>query len=203
MNKLIVIMIILVLAIGGFIFINNYPLFNFTPVNRTASLDISSTVKQILPAAEFISLVYHYTDVITHSDALRLFDRLNVPFTERRAIFTIDGIIKLGFNGENISINGFGETIIVNMPAIKIISHEVFPETVNIYDERTGLIPYTIADSFAIQELQRHERERKVNENPSLFEQARSSAEHQFQRLLENIPGIKDEKKIEFRWEYN
>ena len=202
MKYLIAVIIVLALAIGGIFLANNLSLFNFTPVNRTASMDISSTVKQVLPAAEFVSLIYHYTDIITHSDAIRFFNLGNIPFTERRAIYTIDGSVKLGFNGENIKIASSDGIIIVNMPAIEILSHEIFPETFNLYDERSGLFNrYTLEDSYTIQTIQRHELEKKVNENPALFAQARTSAEQQFKKLLESLPEIKDKYRIIFDWQ--
>ena len=195
---IIIIIIILLLGICGGIFLAN----NVEPFNRIANMDISSTVKQVLPSAEFASLAYHYTDVITHSDAIRFFDLGNIPFTERRAIYTIEGTIKLGFNGEYIKITSSTDLITVNMPAIKILSHEIFPETFNLYDERSGLFNrYTLEDAYSIQTVHRLEREKKINENQGLFAQARTSAEQQFRKLLENLPGIKDRYKIDFEWE--
>jgi len=198
MKKLITIIIILAIGAGGGIFLAN----NFAPFNGITNMNITSTVKQILPAAEFASLVYHYADIITHSDTIRLFDLINIPFTERRTIYTIDGAIKLGLNCEKIEITSFSDTITLNMPAIEILSHEIYPDTFNLYDERSGLFnKYSIEDSFALQTIQRHEREKKVSENSGLFAQARTSAEHQFRGLLENMPGIKNKYKIEFKWE--
>ena len=203
MKKIILIIIILALSIGGGIFLASYfDLFNRTDaLNKTTSINISSTVKEVLPSAEFTSIIYHYTDVITHSDAIRFFDFGNIPFTERRAIYTIDGIIKLGINCENMEIEISDNAVTLNMPPVVILSHEIFPETFHLYDERSGLFNrYSLEDSYMIHAMQRQEREKKVNENPALFAQARTSIEQQFGRLLENFPGIKDVYKIEFNW---
>jgi len=201
MKKLIIILIIIALIIGGGIYlVNKFPSLNI--LNKVTNLNVTSTIKEILPASEFISLHYYYTDVITHSNAIKFLNLGNIPFTEKKAIYTIDGTIKLGINCKDVNISSSVNSIILNMPAIKIISHEVFPETFNLYDEKSGLFNrYKLEDAYAIQSVQRLEREKKVNEDANLFEQARSSTEQQFRRLLESVPGIKGNYEIVFVWE--
>ena len=85
---------------------------------------------------------------------------------------------------------------------IKIISHEVFPESFTTYDEKSGLFnKFKLEDSYALQSMQRLEREKKVYKDAYLFEQARSLTEQQFGRLLESLPGIKGNYEIVFVWE--
>ncbi|MCL2805032.1 MAG: DUF4230 domain-containing protein [Treponema sp.] len=197
--KLIAFILILVLGVGAGIYLaNNIDFLN----NKTEKINITSTIKQILPVSEYVSIVYHYTDVITHSDAIPFFNWGNIPFTEKKSIYTIDGTVKLGFNGEKINIKHSRDTITIQMPAIEIISHEIFPDTFNLYDEKSGLFNrYTLTDAYSLQLVQRLEREKKINENENLFAQARTSAEQQFKRLLESLPGIKDNYSIVFEWD--
>lgn len=198
MKNFITLLIILLLGIGGGIFLTK----NFAPLSKVTNINITSSVKQILPTSEFVSLVYHYSDVITHSDAIKFFDFGNIPFTEKKAIYTIDGAIKLGINCKDLKINCTNNRIIINMPAIEIISHEIFPETFNLYDEKSGLFNrYTISDTYNIQATQRLEKEKKTLENTNIFEQARITTEEQFRRFLGNIPGINENYEIEFKWE--
>ena len=169
---------------------------------RSTSTHISSTVKETLPISEYASLAYHYTDVITHSDAIRFWSFGNIPLTEKRAIYTIDGTIKLGFDGKEISVENSDNSIIVHMPGIKILSHEIYPETFNLYDEKTGLFNrYSLKDANEIQMTQKIERERKVAEDAGLFSQARESAEQMLKPLLESLPEIKRKYTIIFEWE--
>lgn len=164
-------------------------------------IDITYTVKEILPIAEYASLVYHYSTVITESDVRRLFG-ISIPLTDRRAIYTIDGTIKLGFSGRDITITNQNNIIIVHMPKIKILSHEIYPETFSLYDERTSLFNrYSLQDANNLQMEHKREFERKVNENEGLFFQAQQSAEQQFRFFLENIPEVKEKYRIVFEWE--
>ena len=200
----ILIIFILVLAVG--IAVGVYVTKKFTsskPTTQETSIYITSTVKEILPVSEYAALVYHYSDVITHSDVHKVFG-IDIPFTGIKAIYTIDGSVKLGFKGSDIVIDSSYNNIIVKMPKVQILSHEIYPETFNLYDEKTGLFnKYSLKTANEIQLEHKVERERKVNENRGLFTQARESTEQQFRVLLENIPGIKDKYKIVFEWDYN
>ena len=207
--KSFVALVVIVLALGTGIYIGsgtgflNTDFFRVNFFNRNTNTNITSTVKEILPVSEYTSLVYHYSDVITHSDALRLFSLGNIPFTERRAIYTIDGAVRLGFSGRDIRVESSYNTIILYMPAIKILSHEIFPETFNLYDERTGLFNrYSLRDANEIQISHKTEREKKVMENTGLYEQARLSAEQAFTSLLESMPGVRNNYRIIYRWTY-
>jgi len=170
---------------------------------KKSSIDVKSSVKRIMPAAEFASLVYHYSSVISHSDALKLFKSdISLPFTEKKAIYTIDGTIKLGFDGSKIGIESHYSNIVINMPKMKILSHEIHPETFSLYDEKTSLFNrYSLKDANSIQVAHKAGKEENVNHDTGLFVQARQSAQRMFGSLLENIPGIKDKYEIVFEWE--
>jgi hypothetical protein len=189
----------IVLGIGGILFVSNN--LNFDFFHKETNINITSTVKEILPNAEFSSLVYHYSSVITHSDSNKFFD-FNIPFTEKKAIYTIDGTIKLGLNCNDISIDNKDNKIILRMPAIKIISHEIFPETFSLYDEQTSIFNrYSLQDANDIQMAHRKEMEEKVSNNSVLLGQARQSAEQQFRLFIENIPEVKNQYDIVFEWQ--
>jgi hypothetical protein len=192
-----VILIVLVLGIVAGIFLTKKLKF----FNKEKNINITSTVKKILPISEYASLVYQYSDVVTHSDVNKLF-KINIPFTEKKAIYTVEGTIKLGFNGKNIKIDNSYNKIIVHMPKIEILSHEIYPETFKLYDERSGIFNrYSLKDANTIQIVQKNEQVAKINKNPGLFTQARESVQEQFNVLLRNFPGIKDKYKIVFEWE--
>ncbi|MCL2244193.1 MAG: DUF4230 domain-containing protein [Treponema sp.] len=194
-----VIFVIIIICIGGGVFLGTRLDSNI--LKQENKIDITYTVKEILPIAEYASLVYHYSTVITESDVRRLFG-ISIPLTDRRAIYTIDGTIKLGFSGRDITITNQNNIIIVHMPKIKILSHEIYPETFSLYDERTSLFNrYSLQDANNLQMEHKREFERKVNENEGLFFQAQQSAEQQFRFFLENIPEVKEKYRIVFEWE--
>jgi len=192
---------ILILLSGIGIGVFGAKMFMPAITEKVEEIHIAATVKEILPVSECVTLVYHYADVITHSD-VRKFLNVDIPFTGKKAIYTIDGAIKLGFDGNDIRIIASYNNIIVHMPEIKILSHEIFPETFNLYDEKTGLFNrYSLQNANDIQMHHKIEIESRVNENDGLYTQARQSAEQQFRSLLENLPEIKDKYKIVIEWD--
>jgi uncharacterized protein YneF (UPF0154 family) len=189
----------IVLGIVGGLFISNNLKIDF--FNKESNINITSTIKEILPNAEYSSLVYHYSSVITHSDVYKFYD-INIPFTEKKAIYTIDGTIKLGLNCNDISVDSSYNNIVVRMPAIKILSHEIYPETFSLYDEHTSIFNrYTLQDANDIQMANKNEMEEKVRNNLGLFIQARQAAEQQFRLFIESIPGVKNQYDIVFEWQ--
>lgn len=192
----ILIICVLILGLGVFIGFKISP----KPAEIDSKINISATIKEILPAAEYTSLVYHYSSIITHSEAMKLFN-IDIPLTEKKAIYTIDGAIKMGFNYADIQIETSYNNIILHMPRIKILSHEIFPETFSLYDEKTSLFNrYSLKDANAIQLANKNEMEIKARQNRGLYVQARKFAEEQFEMMLKNIPGIKDKYSIVFEW---
>jgi hypothetical protein len=171
------------------------------PVSKDEQINVKSTVKEILPAAQYTSLIYQYTSVITHSQAAELFS-IPIPLTEKKAIYTIDGDIKMGFDCSEIKIDVSYNNIVLKMPKITILSHEIYPETFSLYDEKTSLFnKYTLSDANNIQKINKKENELKARQNRGLYVQAKKSAEGQFKALLESAPGIKGKYEIVFEWQ--
>jgi hypothetical protein len=200
--KYCVILIVLVLAVLFGAFIGGK--LASDPVSKETNINIKATVKEILPAAEYASLAYHYTSVITHSEAAKLFSVFDIPLTEKKAIYTIDGSIKMGFSCADIAVEISYNNIVLRMPRIRILSHEIYPETFSLYDEKTSLFSrYTLKDANALQMANKNETELKVRQNRGLYVQAMKFAEEQFRQMLENLPGIKNKYSIVFEWNKN
>ena len=151
----------------------------------TTGADLESALKQALPVSEYTCLVYHYSDVIT----------------EKKAIYTVEGTVIFGFNGDDIKIDLSDAIIIVQIPSIKIVSHEILPDSLYLYDESPGLFNrYTRNDAQTIIMNHKAEKERTVRESLSLFNQAKESTERQFRALLENLSAIQGKYRIIFEW---
>lgn len=194
--QLVMILVFLVLGTGVGIFLSK----KFKFFNKQTKVDVTSTVKQILPASEYVSLVYHYSDVVMHSDSAK-FLNIHLPFTGRKAIYSIDGTIKLGFNGKEIRINCSYDVIVVYMPKITILSHEMHHDSFKLYDETTGLFnKYDLQTANDLLRTQKEEIAKKVAADDGLLTQAQSSAEQQFKAFLENMPGIRGKYSLAFKW---
>jgi hypothetical protein len=194
---LIIVLTLVILGMGFY-------LLRMTRSNKNREKkEIHVSVREILPISEYACLVYRYSAVNKHSDSLP-FIKWNMPFTEKKLIFSIDGTIKLGIDGKHIRIDSVGKTIVVHLPSIKILSHEIHPETAMIYDEKNNIFNhYTAKEHFRIELNHRNTIEGDLSSNKDVFIQAQEAAQTQFSSLLRNLPGVKDIYRIEFEWDSN
>jgi len=189
---LLLVVIILCVGIGFGFFVGKRNGLGFASRKH----DIRSTVMAIFPIAEFSSLAYHYSEVVPHSDVGRLF-KIPIPGTGVKALYIIDGKIKLGFDGREVTICNQGNNITVRIK-IKILSHEMHYRT---YDEQTGLFAkYAPQDRENLFRRYRTEKEKEINGDEELLTLARQSAEQMFGSLLKSTPELKG-AEVTFKWE--
>jgi len=161
---------------------------------------IHVTVREVFPAAEFISLVYRYTSVIKDVNTKEMFG-IPLPGTEKKMLAVIDGTIKLGINCKDMVIDTVRtDTIFIKFPPIKILAHELHPETAEVYDQKNGIFnKYRATDHFALEARQKAETELNVRSNRDIIMQARAATEYAFKSFLHAIP-VLDTIPVAFRW---
>ena len=191
---LIIVSILFLILLGGVIWIAaRKPLI----VKQIIETNISTIVKEILPASEYVCLVYNYQSINQRS--YNPGNWLNA----RYILIVLDGTIKLGFNCEDIKVQQNGTNLILVMPKIKILAHEQYPERAKTYDlAGGGIFPRSIKPQEVLNLLgdSKHEQEKLVEENEELKKQARDSTEALFRPLLEFNPLIKEKYSIVFNW---
>jgi hypothetical protein len=167
-----------------------------TPKQETS---IHVTVREVLPVAEFISLHYRYTSVIKDASSKEMFG-IHIPGTEKKLLAVIDGTMKLGIDCQKIEIDTLrSDTLFIKFPPIKILAHELHPETAEVYDQKNGLFnKYKATDHFALEARQKAETEINVRANKELILQARAATEHAFRAFLGMVPAL--DTPIVFRW---
>jgi len=187
----------------------------FTSITEENVSSAHTILKEVLSIGEYASLAYHYTTVVREINS-RDFRGITVPFTTRRYIFTYDGLIKLGIDGSKIRIEddtdlavntggagGQGELPVIRivLPPIKILSHEVIDDSIEVFEQSQSLFnQIRIEDAFHVTSERKRELEKRVMESNVVLE-ARRSAEQQLGTLLRNLPGIQDSYVIVFVWE--
>jgi len=161
---------------------------------------IHTTVREILPAAEFVSLHYRYTSVIKDVNSREMFG-VQIPGTEKKLLAVIDGTLKLGIDCRKIQIDTTRtDTLFLKLPPIKIISHELHPETAEVYDQKNGMFNrYKARDLFVLETKQKAEIENNIEKNYELISQARTATEYAFKSFLHSVH-VLDTIPIAFRW---
>jgi len=168
-----------------------------TPKQETS---IHVNVREVFPVAEFISLVYRYTAVIKDVNSKEMFG-IPVPGTEKKMLAVIDGTIKLGINCKDMKIDTTRtDTLFIKFPPIKVLAHELHPETAEVYDQRNGIFnKYRATDHFAIEARQKSETELNVRANMDIILQARAATEYAFRSFLHALP-VLDTIPVAFKW---
>ncbi|MDR2593499.1 MAG: DUF4230 domain-containing protein [Fibromonadaceae bacterium] len=168
-----------------------------TPKQETS---IHVNVREVFPVAEFISLVYRYTAVIKDVNSKEMFG-IPIPGTEKKMLAVIDGTIKLGINCKDMKIDTTRtDTLFIKFPPIKVLAHELHPETAEVYDQRNGIFnKYRATDHFAIEARQKSETELNVRANMDIVLQARAATEYAFRSFLHALP-VLDTIPVAFKW---
>jgi len=163
-------------------------------------INIHTTVLEVLPVAEFVSLHYRYNSVIKDASSKELFG-ISIPGTEKRMLALISGSIKLGIHCQNIVIDTTrSDTLFIKFPPIKVISNELYPESAEVYDEKDGIFnKYRAKDQFALEAKLKAETELDVRANMDIIRQARGATELAFKSFLKAVPAI-DTIPVVFRW---
>jgi len=191
---LIIISFLFLVLLGGIVWTAVKKPFVFKQIIET---NVSAVVKEVLPASEYVCLVYNYQSI-----SQRSYNQGN--FLNARSILIIlDGTIKLGFNCQNIRVQQTRNDLILNMPKIEILAHEQYPERAKTYDlAGGGFFPRSVKVQEILDLLgdSKLEQEKLAKENAELMQQAREAAEMLFKPLLELNPSIKDQYLISFRW---
>ena len=190
----IIITVLFIILLGGVTWVAVKRPFVFNQIIET---NINTVIKEILPASEYVCLVYNYQSIS---------QRTYNPgswINERNILIVLDGTIKLGFNCSEIELNRIGTRLILKMPGINVLAHEQYPERAKSYDlAGGGLFPGTIRPQEILDLLgdSKLEQQRNVEENEELLKQARESTEELFRPLLELNPLIKNQYTVAFQW---
>jgi len=168
-------------------------------IKQLIETNISTVVKEILPASEYICLVYNYQSITQRG--YNPGNWLNA----RNLLIVLDGTIKLGFNCRDIIVRENGTQLILDMPPIKILAHEQYPERAKSYElAGGGILPRSIRPQEILNLLgdSKLDQEKLVEENDDLLRQARDSAESLFKPLLELNPSVRGNYSIIFNWRH-
>ena len=192
---LIIIIILFLVLLGAVVWkAARNPLIISKQVIETSVITV---VREILPASDFICLVYNYQSITQRSY------NPGSWFSARNMLVVLDGTIKLGFNCSDIEVREDGRQLLLLMPPVKILAHEQYPERATSYElAGGGIFPYTIKPQEMLDLLgdSKLEQQKLVEENDELLKQSRDTAEAMFKPLLEMNPSVRDRYNIVFQW---
>ena len=102
--------------------------------------EITSTLifNKLINVRELTTLKYYYTNMGQFENQ-NTFYGYKVPFTSKKFIVSYDGVIHAGVDLEKMDVKLKGKSIEIKIPAAKILSHEIYEDSLKVFDERESI----------------------------------------------------------------
>lgn len=164
--------------------------------------DAAMIMEEIQEIGELATMEYCYTNVGTLDASKKLFKtEVDIPLTKKTVVMTMDGVLKVGVDVNDIKIDcdEATKTITIKLPKVQMFSDELDENSIRIYDEKGGMFnKVTMEDSSALRSQIKERAEQNAIAN-GVYDQARTNAETILRCMLEAIPHLKDTYSIEFK----
>lgn len=145
-----------------------------------SSITVENQLQQI---SQLATVRYSYTNMgqFEHSND---FYGIKLPFTTKRFIVAYDGTITAGVDLSQAQVTVSDQKVTISLPAPQILSHQVDPDSLEIFDETTSIFnPITIEDYTGFQADQQGVMEDKAIQG-GLLTQAKDQAQTAITGLL-------------------
>lgn len=137
---------------------------------------------KLVSAKELTTLKYHYTNM-GHFENQNTFYGYKIPFTSKEFIVSYEGLINAGIDLNKMKVDVGDKSIEVRIPAAEILSHEIYEDSLKVYDERESIFNrIDIEDYNDFSKDQKSEIEKKAIKKGLLKE-----ADEESKRAVEEI----------------
>ncbi|MDU1177774.1 MAG: DUF4230 domain-containing protein [Peptoniphilus harei] len=137
---------------------------------------------KLVSAKELTTLKYHYTNM-GHFENQNTFYGYKIPFTSKEFIVSYEGLINAGIDLNKMKVDVGDKSIEVRIPAAEILSHEIYEDSLKVYDERESIFNrIDIEDYNDFSKDQKSEIEKKAIKKGLLKE-----ADEESKRAIEEI----------------
>ena len=177
-KKIIIIILLIGLALFAAFFYGKKKMKSEMEPEITSSL----IYNKLVSAKELTTLKYHYTNM-GHFENQNTFYGYKVPFTSKEFIVSYEGLINAGIDLNKMKVNVGDKSIEVRIPASEILSHEIYEDSLKVYDERESIFNrIDIEDYNDFSKDQKSEIEKKAIKKGLLKE-----ADEESKRAIEEI----------------
>lgn len=175
-----------------------------TPVSPI--IDLQLLHSKIESISELATVEYLYTDASEFSDS-RHFVNWDVPGTKKSFILKWNGIIKAGVDLAQVELKllenesneeNAKKTLVVYVPAAKILSYEIDEDSVEVLNESSNIFnPITVSDKVSFDSAARKAMESRAIEN-GLLDKAQENAEEILTQLIYFDSDIEENYTLKF-----
>ncbi|KWZ98216.1 hypothetical protein HMPREF3224_00642 [Anaerococcus hydrogenalis] len=158
------VIIIILLAISILFGLNYYKAKNETKIDNKLIQNRIENVK------ELTSLKYSYTNMGQFENSNKFYG-YDIPFTQKKFIVSYDGVISCGVDLDKMDVKISGKNINIKLPKSKILSHEIYEDSLKIFDQKTSIFnPIKVEDYNEFAKKQKKSVEKKAIERGILTE---------------------------------
>lgn len=171
---------------------------SYNPPDVTEDAQVVAVFGRMQDQNELVSVSYNYTIVDKASDKNRLFDLVDVPFSENSFWYRYAGEINAGVSLETADIDVHDGVIIVTLEEPYFISNTPDMETTGVLEERNNILnPIHVedVDEMQAQCVQASEEQALA---AGVLDEARSRAEENIRTVFFSV--FDDDYVIEFAW---
>lgn len=184
-KKLIKTIIILILLLASFLLGARY----FSSKNEP-KIDNKLIQNRIESAKELTSLKYSYTNMGQFENSNKFYG-YNIPFTQKKFIVSYDGVISCGVDLDKMQVKVNGKNIDIQLPKSKILSHEIYEDSLKIFDQKTSIFnPIKVEDYNDFAKKQKKSVEEKAIERGIL-----TQADKKCKKAIKDIINIDNSLK--------
>lgn len=177
-KKILIIILLIGLALFAAFFYGKNQMRSEMEPEITSSL----IYNKLVSAKELTTLKYHYTNM-GHFENQNTFYGYKVPFTSKEFIVSYEGLINAGIDLNKMKVNVGDKSIEVRIPPAEILSHEIYEDSLKVYDERESIFNrIDIEDYNDFSKDQKSEIEKKAIKKGLLKE-----ADEESKRAIEEI----------------
>ena len=178
LKRSLLIVLLIVLALFAAFFYGKKQMRSEMEPEITSSL----IYNKLVSAKELTTLKYHYTNM-GHFENQNTFYGYKVPFTSKEFIVSYEGLINAGIDLNKMKVDVGDKSIEVRIPAAEILSHEIYEDSLKVYDERESIFNrIDIEDYNDFSKDQKSEIEKKAIKKGLLKE-----ADEESKRAIEEI----------------
>ncbi|MDC7278091.1 DUF4230 domain-containing protein [Butyrivibrio fibrisolvens] len=173
-------------------------------VNPEVEITAATLREVIAPAKELVSYKYYYTDAGQFEKDKKFFNTsISIPLTKNQQVYVCSGTIGVGLNIEDINfdIDNEHHKIIVQMPELKVLYHEMDTDNFQSYDVKSSVFTkVNLSDYADFQDSLKTREEEKLNQKNDFWKEARTNTENALEGLL-TVSGLVDNYVIQFDWQ--
>ena len=154
---------------------------------------------------ELAVMEYKYRNTAMISDNrnfnISILDETAVPFTGKECIISMDGIIKVGIDANQVAVDTdeSSKKIIVHLPAPKVLSNELDENSLFVYTEKDSIFNRLKAQDHSRLRQEIKDDAKELAEDNGILQQADERVKLLIQTMLEQIPDVKSRYTIEFK----